>query len=336
MSQQPTIQLYAELLLNIRTVNLHISLRTAHTSRTKAELSADREQITLTHEGESATIRLPSRVSSGGGGGGGDGGESVALGLPASPPSKELTLRLQLEEIESGVAAKWAENVVPWSAGELEAGVTRIGCRRCGNVLVRTESVRVWRDLPNENWAEMMDFWHCHKPDGHGRDDDVDGGKVKGYAASNVLRASPTVGFVDVTSFLLAEQDCCGLKVGLDSSHISFRRLFLLLLSRFMPSYPNCKPQSGEKKGGQSRCFAPSVDRSHPILSPHIKSNPPFFFLASPQHPHTYDETRHEPCRLPETSDRFLRISRRSCVSLAPGKKKRRESSFKMFDCPLL
>lgn len=228
---QSSITLYAEFLLHIRTVTLFASLRTVHTRETTAKLSTDGCDITVTHEGESATIRLPIKVQ-----GGGD----AALSLPAQPPSKELTLRLQMEEKEGSdlLGALQSEerkaNLVPWTGAALSTmhGAT-ICCRSCGKAVVPYGKIGEWRDLPNENWAEMMDFWHCHKPDEHHLHDDTHHAVVgkKGYAAGNRLKAARGVGFVDLASFLFAEQDCEGAQVGLVPS---LTRQYLYSLVSFL------------------------------------------------------------------------------------------------------
>ena len=221
------ITMYAELLLNIRTVTLFASLRTDRDHETRAELSADGEAVTISHEGQKASIRLPSKIK-----GGGDAG----LFLPAEPRGKELTLRLQMEEKEGMELIEGGEvegmmggkgNVVPWDAVGLNGmGDVKVGCKSCGHSLVRTRAVREWRDLPSENWAEMMDFWHCHKPDehhlhgeghGHGHGEEVGG---KGYAAGNKLRAIRGVGFVDVVSLLVERGDCSGVRVSFSIFHV--------------------------------------------------------------------------------------------------------------------
>jgi hypothetical protein len=62
----------------------------------------------------------------------------------------------------------------------------------------------------------MMDFWHCHKPDEHHLHDHThEVGGQKGYAAGNRLKAASGVGFVDLTGFLVKEQDWEGAKVRL-------------------------------------------------------------------------------------------------------------------------
>jgi hypothetical protein len=210
---ETSITLYAELLLHIRTVTLFASLRTNHSRQTDAKLSADGSSITVSHEGQSATIRLPINVK---------GPSDAVLELPSQPPSKELTLRLQLEEREGSdflVALQSEdrqENIVPWDGASLSnTNDVEITCKSCEGILVPKGKIQQWKDLPNANWAEMMDFWHCHKPDEHHLHDHTYEQAVgqKGYAAGNRLQAIAGVGFVDLTSFLLSESDCEGAQV---------------------------------------------------------------------------------------------------------------------------
>ncbi|KAF1999435.1 hypothetical protein P154DRAFT_600959 [Amniculicola lignicola CBS 123094] len=212
---ETSIMLYAELLLHIRTVTFLASLRTFHTHETKARLSSDGNEITIEHEGESATIRLPIKVKAGEGG-------DAALSLPAKPPSKELTLRLQMEEKDDSdlfqdlLAEERKANFVPWdgaSLGSLSKPV--VACKECGTTIVESARLSEWRDLPNENWAEMMDFWHCHKPDEHHLHEHTheDATGSKGYAAGNRLKARGGIGFVDLGSFLLTQGDCANIQL---------------------------------------------------------------------------------------------------------------------------
>lgn len=46
-----------------------------------------------------------------------------------------------------------------WQAKDFRA--CSPACRLCGKEL----STKIWKDMPSEHWAELMDFWHCHKPD---------------------------------------------------------------------------------------------------------------------------------------------------------------------------
>ncbi|KAI6785612.1 uncharacterized protein J7T54_005946 [Emericellopsis cladophorae] len=71
-------------------------------------------------------------------------------------------------------------------------------------------------NLPSENWAEMMEFWHCHKPHDHDHGHTNGGAEQadltkRGYGASNAISAQETVGLVDITSFMFTESDCDGI-----------------------------------------------------------------------------------------------------------------------------
>ncbi|QDS68373.1 hypothetical protein FKW77_010740 [Venturia effusa] len=196
------IELYAELLTNIRTVSFVASLRSESNKETKAELSADGQTITINHDGDSATMRLPTQMTGGG---------SASLSLPARP-SKDLTLRLSVEEKEAGFLKfvdGSAENVVPWPANELSDGIE---CHICGAPLLQPGRIDEWRDLPNENWAEMMDFWHCHKPHEHGGHKHDDSSQSKGYSASSKFQAISRVGFVGLSYIILSMIDCHNIK----------------------------------------------------------------------------------------------------------------------------
>lgn len=259
------ITLYAELLLHIRTVTLFASLRTNHSRQTDVKLSADGCYITVSHEGQTATIRLPINVK-----GAGD----AALELPSKPPGKELTLRLQLEEKEGSdlLGALGREdrqaNVVPWDGASLnDAKDVEVVCKNCASPIIPKGKIQQWRDLPNENWAEMMDFWHCHKPDEHHLHNHTHEHAMgqKGYAAGNRLQATQGVGFVDLTSFLLKEADCEGAQV----SHSFF--LFLSYLARMS----SMRSASGHKEGDLAFLHGTIVDTSAPEQYAHTQSHGP-------------------------------------------------------------
>ncbi|KAH8733046.1 HECT-like ubiquitin-conjugating enzyme-binding-domain-containing protein [Phaeosphaeriaceae sp. PMI808] len=217
------ISLYAELLLHVRTITLFASLRTHHSRETKAVLSSNGNSITVKHEGRAATLHMPFNVA-------GEG--NAEMSLPSEPPNKNITLRLQLEELEDSdlLGALQSDerkvNIVPWDGASLDKQSNlEVWCKSCGGVVVSCDKITQWKDLPNENWAEMMDFWHCHKPDEHHLHDhthkDAIGGK--GYAAGNRLDATQGIGFVDLTSFLLNNQDCEGAHVMVqDNTHEGF------------------------------------------------------------------------------------------------------------------
>lgn len=213
------IELYAELLTNIRTVTLVASLRSEPDKETRIELAGDGQTITITHEGISASLRLPTRMMGGG---------TAAITLPPRP-SRDLTVRLKVEETAPG----WLEfehseeNLVPWPATALEDAKS-LNCFRCSGRLVDGEAVKEWRDLPSENWAEMMDFWHCHKPHEHEHGEKNEAVNGKGYSAANKFTAKTGLGYAGLTYLIFAAEDCQNVKVSVYFSSIPLSQSFAL------------------------------------------------------------------------------------------------------------
>lgn len=54
-----------------------------------------------------------------------------------------------------------------WSASYLRKSVANytFNCLSCNHTLIDYSNIKSVLDMPSELWAEMMDFWHCHKPD---------------------------------------------------------------------------------------------------------------------------------------------------------------------------
>jgi ubiquitin-protein ligase E3 D len=205
--ESPPIQIYAELLLNIRTISLVIVLQTASNHETTAVLSADGHSVTVTHDGHSASISLPTQM---------EGGGSAALDLP-STPAKDLTLRLQLQEKSPGLLRLddlGRESCIPWMSNEMMAmHDSRLLCRYCSVVILNTSSkIKEWRDLPNESWAEMMEFWHCHKPHEDSKNHD-ESSQTKGYSATQYLQIESGRAFVSPSYFLVKPSDCSNVEL---------------------------------------------------------------------------------------------------------------------------
>ncbi|KAK4637702.1 hypothetical protein CLAFUR0_01750 [Fulvia fulva] len=200
-----TIHLYAEHLVNIRTLSIQASLSTVSNTATRATLSADGSALTLAHEGEVATINLPVAVPGG--------HNDATLAIPAAP-TNDLSFRVSLQDKSAGNGLLAHANhesgiVVPWSAPSMTAA-SAIACQSCNTEIVSQGQVKVWKDLPSENWAEMMDFWHCHRPDvPHDRDRKT---PIKGYSADSKLTIQSGVGMVDPTDFVFMPEDCSNLK----------------------------------------------------------------------------------------------------------------------------
>ncbi|KAB5530348.1 ubiquitin-conjugating enzyme E2-binding protein [Coniochaeta sp. 2T2.1] len=242
------ITIYAELLSNIRQISLAVSLPSPSDPSSKITLShtsspstSPSSSISISHGNQAVQLLLPGPVSYPG-----------HDDLPIQRRSADgllLTWRLPLllspaggqvgQRVEAGGGGGGSS--VPWEAKDLLPGGA-VACRKCKGVVVEGSKVKEWKDLPAKGWAEMMEFWHCHKPGeehhghghGHGHgvagegkaegEDDVDGEGEKGvkkadeatlasrgYGAASSISAQRAVGFVDLTTVLFEEGDCGGI-----------------------------------------------------------------------------------------------------------------------------
>jgi hypothetical protein len=237
MSLSPTPLIYAELLSNIRQVTVIASLGEAITKDTRAELSDDKKLLRLFHDGRTATLVLPAQIAA-----------ESKLQKPALN-YKEMVWRLPLAvQVPPNRGADFADSTsAPWPASKLSAEM-RINCQKCGATIVQSRTVRTWKDLPSENWAEMMDFWHCHKPHDHqhGTANGHADVESKGYGANTRFMAQPGIGFVGLTYFLLSEKDCSGIKVRI-SPLLSHNFQPLHRVSRRRPSLHKVLPWPGHR-----------------------------------------------------------------------------------------
>ncbi|TVY41732.1 Uncharacterized protein LOCC1_G004339 [Lachnellula occidentalis] len=209
--------IYAELLANIRQISVIAALETPCDAATKVELSGNGQQFIMHHGGESTTLTLPGRI---------------VLTTPLQKPAlgrKELSWRLPLDSPPTRPDAEDAQSSeAPWSASKLRQDLEFL-CRDCGAVVIGRGVIKIWKDLPSENWAEMMDFWHCHKPDvpeherthehesnGTHGPEEPDAEKsvapTKGYGANTKFAAISGTAFVDITTFLLTPSDSSSLE----------------------------------------------------------------------------------------------------------------------------
>lgn len=209
------IGLYAELLLNIRQVTVFATLPTIFDGETQITLSNDRRSLVVTHNGERAVLDLPCQTIS-----------SAAILLPAIE-TKELCFRLPVanDDRAKEIRGTSHSNVTIWPASALSP-TTQVACRSCKNIFVK-DKITTWKDLPSDNWAEMMDFWHCHKP--HVRDDTYGAeAPTKDYPALNGYLSKPGVAFVDDSHLRLSASDCIGLEVSsARADHIFYYVVFI-------------------------------------------------------------------------------------------------------------
>ncbi|OAA48769.1 SNF2 family helicase [Metarhizium rileyi] len=187
--------IYAELLSNIRQVSIATSLPSPTNARTVAKILDGGRRLCIEHDGQTMALDLPGTVSS-----------DITLQLPQSP-STEMTWRLPLSCKGTPLPHFTPETQdVPWAALDLEPG-SPVCCRNCNSIIISKHTIQSWKDLPSENWAEMMEFWHCHKPHDHSELQQETLAN-RGYGANNAITAQSGIGFTDITSFMFDETDC--------------------------------------------------------------------------------------------------------------------------------
>ena len=201
-----TTAIYAESLSNIGHVTISVALASPSNAETRLEVEADGQTLHVHHDGATSTMRLPQAIS-----------RTASLKVP-SQGTTELSLRLRFADGGTLSHESPTKKPFPLSAGAL-AQADRFICRGCDAVLIDVGRSHEWKDLPPENWAEMMDLWHCHKPNVlHEARDHSSGGK--GYTADGQLLARAGVGLVGVSSILVSTEDCERVKVGLSEPSI--------------------------------------------------------------------------------------------------------------------
>ncbi|OHW92746.1 HECT-like ubiquitin conjugating enzyme-binding domain containing protein, partial [Colletotrichum incanum] len=210
MPSQETPSIYVELLTNIRQLSIAVSLPSPAGGHTQGLVTADGATLQLQHAGAQTSFPLPGRV------------HAKGAALPAPPPtSRAISWRLPLAVDASAPPPPTRsplDEPVPWTALGLAPG-SAVTCRSCAAPLVPEGRAGEWKDLPSENWAEMMDFWHCHKPTDHEHGGEHEHLAKRGYGANSSIAAQPGVGMVDLTSFLFSESDCAGLEFSSSPSH---------------------------------------------------------------------------------------------------------------------
>lgn len=248
--------IYAEFLPRLGRISVVIHLPTPSTHKTKALLAGDGLHLIVDHDGASTSLRLPAKA------------RISAEHVPGQvkPGLEKMSWRLFPTSEEAQAALNIETGAVPWSAADLKPGL-RVACRECDEHIILPNTIEAFKGLPSENWAEMMEFWHCHKP----ADVHVDGSAgaagaqnkasenqlaSRGYGANSTISAQNGVGFVDLLTVLFSQSDCnCLLIPPYDGEHEStvsrdfsgFRALDVLC--------HNCKTQLGcldSRKNGLS------------------------------------------------------------------------------------
>ena len=198
-------QLYAELLLNIRSMTVFASSELPFSSDTTGDLAPDLRHFTIRHGGHSNSITLPCQVVE----------ADPNQHLEPAKSGQDIVFRfIPMSDELAALSAGDDTSLTPWTAESL--GTTScIHCRHCRRTIVNCAMIDTWNDLPSDNWAEMMDFWHCHKPR---EQEDANGNTIasqKGYGSSNQITARARMGLVGALHILFAPEDTESLMVSL-------------------------------------------------------------------------------------------------------------------------
>jgi ubiquitin-protein ligase E3 D len=216
------IYIYAEILAHIKQISLYASLQSAKSDETRIQISSDRHTVTVSHDGDKASMFLPTGI-----------GGNAEVAIPAER-KLDLSVRLELEDVAGlpSLDELKSQNEYPWLAEDLEVE-TRIRCKTCELEIIKAGDIAIWKDLPSEGWAEMMELWHCHKPlDEHPKSDGTNAAGGKGYGPSSRISAGQHTGLLDVSSFLFEPKDCHNVQV---CNQIAFH-------------IPNPSPSTGDMK----------------------------------------------------------------------------------------
>lgn len=190
--------IYAELLSNIRQISILAELPTPSDASTKVSFQSGRKYLYLLHQGTTTKLELPGEVS------------GTYVPQQPAPGLKQISWRIPLKPQPPQAHPSFAESTsAPWSASDLDSS-SSLACRACSIPIVEAGTIKTWQDLPSANWAEMMDFWHCHKPDVPKveQNGEESGLVEKGYGANASFRAQRGVGKVDLMTFLFSKEDC--------------------------------------------------------------------------------------------------------------------------------
>lgn len=206
---ETSVELYAELLLNIRSLSLSGRIQSRPTDAKEVEVSGEGNIIKVRFNGAEAGIEIPIKIIL----------NELSKIKIAGTGQDEIASRLPLVDglIEPPKQQNGSDNVVPWTADALSSNVA-LHCRHCGRVMVKPGKVKTWKDLPSTNWAEMMDFWHCHKPHEQDRHDTTGASELGHNGEQHHLSSARGIGFVDIVSFVFHRDD---ITQSVNVSHVS-------------------------------------------------------------------------------------------------------------------
>lgn len=213
--------IYAEFLPKLGRISVVVHLPTTATCKTKALVASGGKNLIVYHDGTTTEMPLPVKAALS--------GEQLPGGFHTGLDRMSWRLLPHRDILAAAGSGRpgFESGAVPWSALDLKPNVDVL-CRECDAVIVPRDQLREWKDLPSENWAEMMEFWHCHKPVTNGGGGKEGGQKAledqqvsRGYGANSAIVAQKGVGFVDLTKFLFDSEDRINLVVSILHSSLT-------------------------------------------------------------------------------------------------------------------
>ncbi|KAK9248916.1 ubiquitin-conjugating enzyme E2-binding protein [Lipomyces tetrasporus] len=187
---QDGVAYYAELLPHISQITLTmwpLTVVPSHLTR----LSSSKIYIKTTSDSAARTIVLPGRTAK-------DAPLSLQQSCQLNSNNKTGSLRVKAEREER------KEHISPLPARQL-SGCKSVQCSECGVVLLKDNMK--YLDLPSENWYEMLDYWHCHKPDHqHG----YEGGNA---ISRDALKPRKSLALVGLTYVMVVGDDICSERI---------------------------------------------------------------------------------------------------------------------------
>lgn len=162
------VEYFSEYLTRLRTITLSFELNKDQQSVEISFVSSNIARLTYRNSLgsiEYTNFHLPGRVSP----------TCCQQSIQLDPAKQEFSFKFSNCSLDEKVelqahkkSSLFSENPqfpTPWPVNQLEqCKPSGMLCSNCGNVLVRSGQIKHYKALPSENWAEMMDFWHCHKP----------------------------------------------------------------------------------------------------------------------------------------------------------------------------
>ncbi|CAG8500959.1 1576_t:CDS:2 [Paraglomus brasilianum] len=174
----PTV--FAELLPNIRSMNLSIGLPSQTTT---FQLGVYPRKLTFTSPMFFSSLELSQTIET-----------DVEPALTSATSSLEVKLKLRNYIRRKPFRhVSGSEVVPPLTACDL-VNLRNVLCGSCGLVIVRDGALEKIMDLPSEHWAELLECWMCHQED---------------YKQAQVgeLNAKETIGLVGGTYILMHPKD---------------------------------------------------------------------------------------------------------------------------------